>query len=74
MSFFLRARVPDIRFNYVSYRLADPKMEPGEEVCEHCCEAMYLEEGSDDPEEADGYCMCLIKAWDTSGSLKKKKG
>jgi hypothetical protein len=54
----LRGRLPDICFDFVPYRLADLKMEPGEEPCEFCCERMHLEEHGHDPEDADGYCSC----------------
>jgi hypothetical protein len=55
----LRGRFPDIRFDFVSYRLADLNMEPSDELCEFCCEQTYLEEHGHDPEDADGYCTCF---------------
>jgi hypothetical protein len=59
MPFLLaHAYFPNIRFEYVPYRVADLKLGPGEEICDHCYEERYLEGHGDDPDDALGYYTC----------------
>jgi len=56
----LLARCPTVRYQYIPYKVSDLKSGPGDDMCEHCSEVIYLEEHghSDAEDDVDGFCTC----------------
>ncbi|KAF2831101.1 hypothetical protein CC86DRAFT_430773 [Ophiobolus disseminans] len=56
----LHAHCPTVRFHYIPYILAEMNTGPGDEMCDHCCEVMYMEERAfGDADDVDGHCTCV---------------